>query len=157
MAVTIWWDLCYDAIVNIIQRLVYQKLCPPPSTLPLKEKSSTNNKSNRADNDNDNDTELGNFDSDLQFCNVMWKNGCIMKDSPNNLPFPQYNNRKTSSNDDDVTTGEATSIQELLQRLQEENFDLQATIATLHAERSWEVSTLRQEAAVTESKLRAEC
>jgi hypothetical protein len=44
----------------------------------------------------------------------------------------------------------------LLQRLQEENFDLQATIATLQAERKLEVSTLRQEAAAIESKLRAE-
>jgi hypothetical protein len=39
MAVTIWWDLCYDAIVNNIQQLVYQKLCPPPSILPSKEQT----------------------------------------------------------------------------------------------------------------------
>jgi hypothetical protein len=63
-----------------------------------------------------------------------------------------YNNNKNNNDDDE--TDEA--VNEILHRLQEENFELQATIATIQAERDVEVSMLRQEAAAIESKYRAE-
>ncbi|KAG7356884.1 hypothetical protein IV203_001571 [Nitzschia inconspicua] len=53
-----------------------------------------------------------------------------------------------ADNDDDVA--------EKLQRLQEENFDLQATIAALQAEKQFEILTLQQTAASNESKWRAD-
>jgi hypothetical protein len=66
-----------------------------------------------------------------------------------------HNGHRNDDNDENIDDNKAILKAEL-QRLQEENFDLQATIATLQAEQSLEVVKLRQEAASNESKLRAE-
>jgi hypothetical protein len=70
------------------------------------------------------------------------------------MSYPNSNSNPTDRNNNN--NNNSSNDESDLQRLQEENFDLQATIATLQAEKQFEISTLQKTAASNESKWKAE-